>query len=49
MQTWQNEWDEFNRTAADSRQKSEVEQSKISHLEEAVERANARVQGLMKI
>ena len=46
MQTWQNEWDEFNRTAADNRQKSEVEQSKISHLEEAVERANARVQGL---
>ena len=46
MQAWQNEWDEFNQSAAESRQKSEVEQSRIWHLEEALERAGARMQAL---
>ena len=46
MQGWQAEWDDFNDAAAENRQKSEVEQSKIQHLDEAIERANARLQTL---
>ena len=46
MQSWQVEWDEFNQIAAENRQKSEVEQSKIQHLEETIERTNARIQKL---
>nr|MCS5574498.1 chromosome segregation protein SMC [Pseudomonadales bacterium] len=46
MQSWQAKWDEFNQAAAESRQKGEVEQSRIQHFEEAIERANARIQSL---
>ena len=48
MQSWQTEWDAFNQAAADSRQRGEVEQSRIQHLEEAVDRANARIDALNK-
>ncbi len=43
MQTWQLEWDEFNSTAAHSRQKAEVQQSRIQHIEKVLERVSERV------
>ncbi|MFP6806326.1 MAG: chromosome segregation protein SMC [Pseudomonadales bacterium] len=46
MQVWQNEWDEFNHAAADSRQSGEVQQSRIEHLEGSIERLNGRIRGL---
>ncbi|MBT7372098.1 MAG: AAA family ATPase, partial [Gammaproteobacteria bacterium] len=46
MQQWQNEWDEFNQTAAESRQRGEVQQSRIEHLEETIDRASTRIKGL---
>jgi chromosome segregation protein len=44
MQAWQLEWDEFNGSAADSRQKAEVQQSRIQHIEKVLERIADRVQ-----
>ena len=38
MQTWQSSWDQFNQQAAAPRQQAEVEQSRIRHLEQAIER-----------
>jgi chromosome segregation protein len=46
MQTWQVGWDEFNHKAAESRQAGEVEQSRIEHLEESIERLNDRIKVL---
>ncbi|MBQ75770.1 MAG: chromosome segregation protein SMC [Gammaproteobacteria bacterium] len=43
MQDWQREWDSFNHTAAESRQEGEVGQSRISHLEESIERLDNRL------
>ena len=43
MQGWREEWDEFNQTAAETRQNGEVQQSRIEGLEQAVDRANTRV------
>lgn len=43
MQAWQTEWDEFNQTAAESRQRGEVQQSRIEYLEQAVDRASLRI------
>ncbi len=43
MQRWQEEWDKFNEEAAGTRQRGEVQQSRIEGLEQAVERANTRV------
>ena len=43
MQSWQQEWDEFNHAAAEARQEGEVGQSRISHLEESIERLNDRI------
>lgn len=43
MQTWQLEWDEFNSTAAHSRQKAEVQQSRIQHIEKVLERVGERI------
>ena len=44
MQQWQNLWDEFNSSAADSRQKAEVQQSRIQHIEKVLERISERIQ-----
>lgn len=46
MQVWQQSWEEFNQGAAGSRQKAEVEQSRIQHLEQASQRARERVERL---
>ena len=46
MQEWQRAWDEFNQTAAETRQKGEVQQSRIQSLEEAIDRVNTRIQML---
>lgn len=44
MQQWQAGWDEFNSAAADSRQKAEVQQSRIQHIEKVLERITDRIQ-----
>ena len=43
---WQRDWDAFNQAAAESRQQGEVEQSRIGHLDEAIERASTRLRTL---
>ncbi len=43
MQDWQEAWDGFNDTAAQTRQLGEVQQSKIEGLEQAIERASTRI------
>ncbi|MFN3237712.1 MAG: chromosome segregation protein SMC [Pseudomonadales bacterium] len=46
MQEWQSNWDEFNRLAAESQNKGQVQQSKIEGLEQSIERLNARLGSL---
>lgn len=46
MQAWQLEWDEFNLRAAEPRQKAEVEQSRIQHLEQVQSRLLERIRRL---
>ncbi|MFA5677908.1 MAG: chromosome segregation protein SMC [Pseudomonas sp.] len=46
MQQWQGAWDEFNQRANVPRQQAEVEQSRIRHLEQSVERFGERIQRL---
>ncbi len=46
MQTWQQEWDEFNQRAAEPRQRAEVEQSRIQHLEQVQNRLLERIRRL---
>ncbi|BFM07490.1 chromosome segregation protein SMC [Halioxenophilus aromaticivorans] len=46
MRTWQTRWDEFNQTAAEPRQKAEVQQSRIQHLEQVQTRLNQRIERL---
>ena len=46
MQQWQTAWDEFNQKANAPRQQSEVEQSRIRHLEQSVERFGERIKRL---
>ncbi|MDA0977701.1 MAG: chromosome segregation protein SMC [Proteobacteria bacterium] len=48
MQGWQEEWDQFNQKAAETRQQGEVQQSRIDGLEKAIERVNSRIQMLRK-
>ncbi|MCK5881744.1 MAG: chromosome segregation protein SMC, partial [Sinobacterium sp.] len=43
MQSWQDAWDVFNSTAADSRQKAEVQQSRILHTEKSLARIDERI------
>lgn len=43
MQHWQTEWDAFNQQAAEPRQQVQVEQSRINHLEQAVQRLHDRI------
>ncbi|MCH9691866.1 MAG: chromosome segregation protein SMC [Gammaproteobacteria bacterium] len=46
MRAWQSEWDDFNQDASNSRQKAEVQQSRIQHLETSAERLQERVNKL---
>jgi chromosome segregation protein len=46
MQRWQNDWDSFNQRAAEPRQKAEVQQSRIQHLEQVQQRLLQRIEKL---
>ncbi|MDN3639404.1 chromosome segregation protein SMC [Simiduia curdlanivorans] len=46
MQQWQMEWDEFNQSASEPRQKAEVQQSRIQHLEQVQSRLLERIRKL---
>lgn len=46
MQLWQQRWDEFNQKAAEPRHQSEVEQSKIQHLDQVLQRLGERLRKL---
>ncbi|WP_346839628.1 chromosome segregation protein SMC [Microbulbifer sp. SAOS-129_SWC] len=46
MGDWQNEWDQFNQGASGSRQKAEVQQSRIQHLETSRQRLQERINKL---
>ncbi|MFT4676670.1 MAG: chromosome segregation protein [Patiriisocius sp.] len=46
MQEWQTNWDEFNRIAAESQNKGQVQQSRIGALEQSIERLNTRLGSL---
>ncbi|MCW8128093.1 chromosome segregation protein SMC [Microbulbifer halophilus] len=46
MGEWQNEWDQFNHGASGSRQKAEVQQSRIQHLETSGQRLQERIEKL---
>lgn len=46
MQQWQVRWDEFNQKAAEPRRSSDVEQSKIKHLDQSIQRLGERIQRL---
>lgn len=46
MQRWQNEWDSFNQRASEPRQRAEVQQSRIQHLEQVQQRLLQRIEKL---
>ncbi|MCK9564394.1 MAG: chromosome segregation protein SMC, partial [Bacteroidales bacterium] len=46
MNHWQGTWDDFNQRAAAPRQKAEVEQSRIQHLEQVLRRLGERIERL---
>ncbi len=46
MQEWQSEWDDFNQKASEPRQRAQVEQSRIQHLEQSTERLKDRIERL---
>mgnify|MGYP006157085387 CR=1 FL=1 len=46
MQHWQQEWDGFNQRAAEPRQTAEVQQSRIKHIEQVLQRAQERISRL---
>ncbi|WP_116365086.1 chromosome segregation protein SMC [Parahaliea mediterranea] len=43
MHAWQQRWDDFNQHAAEPRQQAEVQQSRIQHLEQAMQRLQNRI------
>ncbi len=43
MQDWQHTWEEFNRLAAESQNRGQVQQSRIEALEQSIERLNTRM------
>ena len=43
MHAWQQRWDEFNHHAAEPRQQAEVQQSRLQHLEQALQRVQNRI------
>ncbi|MDO3385585.1 chromosome segregation protein SMC [Gilvimarinus sp. SDUM040013] len=46
MQSWQSDWDQFNQRAAEPRQRAEVQQSRIQHLEQVQQRLLVRIEKL---
>ncbi|MDG2410617.1 MAG: chromosome segregation protein SMC [Halioglobus sp.] len=44
MHKWQHQWDEFNQNAAEPRQQAEVQQSRIQHLEQVLQRLQERME-----
>ena len=48
MQRWQSRWDEFNQKAAEPRQVAQVEQSKIQHLDQSIQRLGERMARLQQ-
>ncbi|MEH6358466.1 MAG: chromosome segregation protein SMC [Pseudomonadales bacterium] len=48
MQQWQHSWDEFNQQAAEPRQRAEVEQSRIQHMEQAIVKFQQRIDKLQQ-
>ncbi|MEH6634078.1 MAG: chromosome segregation protein SMC [Halioglobus sp.] len=42
MHSWQQQWDEFNQHAAEPRQQAEVQQSRIQHVEQVLQRIQKR-------
>ena len=44
MHKWQHQWDEFNQNAAEPRQQAEVQQSRIQHLEQVLQRLQDRME-----
>lgn len=46
MQHWQQEWDQFNQTAAEPRQQAEVQQSRIKYLDQVQQRLLDRIRKL---
>lgn len=48
MQQWQVRWDEFNQNAAEPRRISEVEQSRIKHFDQSIQRLGERIERLQK-
>lgn len=46
MQNWQQQWDQFNQQASEPRQKAEVQQSRIQHLEQVQSRLAERIRKL---
>ena len=46
MHRWQQQWDEFNQHAAEPRQQAEVQQSRLQHLEQVLQRLQARAEQL---
>ncbi|MCB1703262.1 MAG: chromosome segregation protein SMC [Halioglobus sp.] len=46
MHDWQHQWDEFNQHAAEPRQQAEVQQSRIQHLEQVLQRLQGRTRQL---
>jgi chromosome segregation protein len=46
MHEWQHQWDEFNQHAAEPRQQAEVQQSRIQHLEQVLQRLQDRTRQL---
>ena len=46
MHSWQHQWDEFNQHAAGPRQQAEVQQSRIVHVEQVLQRLQERTEQL---
>jgi chromosome segregation protein len=46
MHSWQHQWDEFNQHAAEPRQQAEVQQSRIRHVEQVLQRIQSRTRQL---
>jgi len=46
MHDWQHQWDEFNQHAAEPRQQAEVQQSRIQHVEQVLQRVQQRTRQL---
>jgi chromosome segregation protein len=44
MQSWQGEWDEFNKTASTAQREVEVQQSRIQHLDTSIDKLGQRIQ-----